>query len=81
MLCPKKASGRPASGRTAGKIASARSARLSMLGSARRSWRPGYCTAETSTDGDSAVETGKKKLAEPPACGKQTSWTALSGAW
>jgi hypothetical protein len=57
MLCPKKASGRSAGGRTAGKIASARAGRRSMLGSVRRSWRPGYCTAETPTAGDSAEET------------------------
>jgi hypothetical protein len=67
MLWPKNASGPSASERTTPKIASASSGMVSMHGSARRSWRPGYCTAQTSMAGDNWAETGKKKLAEPPA--------------
>ncbi len=85
MLCPKNVSGSPAHGRRAVAIPSASPAMLVTAGSPRRSWRPGYWTASTSTPrrpgpagADSSWDSGKKKGAEPPACGKQTSRLAGS---
>src|SRR5580698_1876336 len=47
---------------------------ISPMGcSVRRSCRPGYCSATTSTCGLSAFETGRKKGADPPAWGRHIS--------
>ncbi len=80
MLCPNSASGRSSRWRSASRIWSARSGMLSTAGSWRRSWRPGYWTARTSTAGASALATGKKKLADPPACGRHTRRARAAGA-
>ncbi len=44
----------------------------SRAGSRRRSWRPGYCTASSSTSGPNSTASGRKYPAEPPAKGKHT---------
>lgn len=49
----------------------------STHGSLRRSWRPGYCRETTSVSGEKCGAGGWKKLADPPACGKQTSRVVL----
>jgi hypothetical protein len=40
----------------------------------------GYWMAMTSTPGASAFDIGRKKGADPPACGRHTSREAASGA-
>lgn len=80
MLWPNRASGLSSRCRSAAKIWSANSGTLSILGSWSRVCRPGCWRASTSTDGCSALDTGKKKLAEPPAYGRHASRTLLSGA-
>ncbi len=59
MLWPKRSRGRSVHGRRTGVIRSASSAMLVAHGSVRRSWRPGYCTASTSTDAGMPADTGR----------------------
>lgn len=58
MLCPKKASGRSISGRSAANDSSASSAIVVSGRSSRRSCRPGYCSATTCMVDCMASETG-----------------------
>ncbi len=79
MLCPNRASGRSSRWRRAAKIWSAYSGMLSMPGSCRRVWRPRVLDGQDLHPGREGRGDREKKLAEPPACGRQTSRTALSG--
>ena len=73
MLWPNMNSGRSRYRSITAYNCSLRSAMLSANGSVRRSCRPGYCTASTSIEGASALATGTKNGADPPACGRQSS--------
>lgn len=73
MLCPNSTRGGPASGSNASATSSARRSMSSAGGSPIRSWRPGYCTATSSTSAGRCRTQPWNDAAEPPAWGKQIS--------